>query len=191
VGCTAWLALACKGTYPASIRWSEDEDRSTTFMTRYLEEVRRSPWHRCGKINARAMEGGTQQKRKAGLERENLRTMRRNSNFGLGQELAYGTQQRIVRGATLDFYRLEERSRVSGACGRLLRSERCRSRGGLYRYIPGVLHSEGKLNQEGEQTEQSPSARPYRASRPVDPGMSGSVSVRPGYQQRFLLHRSL
>jgi len=32
VECTAWLALACKGTYPASIRWSEDEDRSTMFM---------------------------------------------------------------------------------------------------------------------------------------------------------------
>ena len=160
VGCTAWLALVCKGTYPASIRWSEDEDRSTTFMMRYLEEVRRSPWHRCGKINARAMEGGTQQKRKTSLEREDPRTMRRNTNFCLGQELAYWTQQRIVRRTTLDFYRLEERSRVSGACGRLLRSERCRSRGGLYRYIPGVLHSEGKLNQEGEQTEQSPSARP-------------------------------
>ena len=160
-------------------------------MTRYLEEIRRSPWHRCGKINARAMEGGTQQKCKTGLERENPRTMRRNTNFCLGQELAYWTQQRIVRGATLDFYRFEERSRVSGACGRLLRSERCRSRGSLYRYIPGVLHSESKLNQEGKQTEQSPSARPYRASRPVGPGMSCSVSVRPGYQQRFLLHRGL
>ena len=65
----------CKETYPACIRWSENEDRSTTFRTRYLEEVRRSPWRRCGKINARAMEGGTQQKRKAGLERENPRTM--------------------------------------------------------------------------------------------------------------------
>src|SRR4029453_4525928 len=156
-------------------------------MTRYLEEVRRSPWHRCGKINARAMEGGTRQKRKTGLERENPRTMRRNTNFCLGQELAYRTQQRIVRPATLDFYRLEDRSRVSGACGRLLRSERCRSRSGLYRYIPGVLHSEGKLNQEGKQTEQHPSARPYRASRPVGAWVSCSASVRPGYQQRFLL----
>ena len=191
MGCTAWLALACKGTYPASIRWSEDEDRSTTFMTRYLEEVRRSPWHRCGKINTRAMEGGIQQKRKTGLERENPRTMRRNTNFCLGQELAYWTQQRIVRGATLDFYRLEDRSRVSGAWGRLLRSERCRSCGGLYRYIPGVLHSESKLNQEGEQTEQSPGAIRCLAPSPIGSGVSCSVLVRPGYQQRFLLHRSL
>src|SRR5262245_40517050 len=137
------------------------------------------------------MEGGTQQKRKTSLEREDPRTMRRNTNFCLGQELAYRTQQRIVRGATLDFYRPEDRSRVSGACSRLLRSERCRSRGGLYRYIPGVLHSEGKLIQEGEQTEQVPIARPYRASCPVGPVMSCSVSVLPVYQQRFLLHRSL
>ena len=75
VECMVWLALACKGTYLPSIRWSEDEDHSTTFMTRYLEEVRRSPWHRCGQINARAMAGGTRQKRKTGLEKENPRTM--------------------------------------------------------------------------------------------------------------------
>jgi hypothetical protein len=144
----------CKGTYPASIRrWSADEDRSTTFMTRYLEEVRRSPWHRCGKINARAMAGGTQQERKAGVQKENPRTMRRNTALCLGQELAYRTQQRIVRRTTLAFYRLEDRSRVSGACGRLLRSERCGRRRCLYRYVPGVLYRKSKLDQEGEQTE--------------------------------------
>src|SRR5262245_3380265 len=159
------------------------------FMTRYLEEIRRSSWPRCGKINARAMEGGTQQKRKAGLERENPRTMRRNTNFCLGQKLAYRTQQRIVRDAPLAFDRLEERSRVSGACGRLLRSERCRSRGVLYRYIPGVLHRENKLKQEGEQAEQNPRARPYLVSNPLGSGMSCSVLRRPEYQQRFLLHR--
>src|SRR5215510_12843742 len=89
VECTAWLALACRGTYLASIRWSEDADRSTTFMTRFLEEVWRSPRHRCGKINARAMEGGTQQERKAGVQKENPKTMRRNTDLCLGQELAY------------------------------------------------------------------------------------------------------
>jgi hypothetical protein len=190
VECTAWLALVCKGTYPASIRWSEDEDRSTTFMTRYLEEVRRSPRHRCGKINARAMAGGTQQNRKAGLQKENPRTMRRNTDLCLGQELAYRTQQRIVRRAALDFYRLEDRSRVSGACGRLLRSERCGSRRCLYRHIPGVLHRKGKLDQEGEQTEQSPSAIRCLAPGPVRAWVSCAVLVRPGYQQRFLHHSS-
>ena len=184
----AWLALACKGTYPASIRWSEDEDRSTAFRTRYLEEVRRSPWHRCGKINARAMEGGTQQKRKAGLERENARTMQRNTVLSLGQKLRYRTQQRIVRRSALDGRRLEDRSRVSGACGRLLGSERCRSCRCLYRHLPGVLYSKGKLDQEGEQTEQSPSAIHWLAPGPVGTWVSCSVLVCPGYQQRFLHH---
>jgi hypothetical protein len=99
------------------------------------------------------MEGGTQQERKAGLQKENPRTMRRNTNLCLGQELAYRTQQRIVRRAALDFYRLEGRSRVSVAWGRLLRSERCGRRRCLYRYVPGVLHRKSKLDQEGEQTE--------------------------------------
>jgi hypothetical protein len=159
-------------------------------MTRYLEEVRRSPWHRCGKINARAMAGGTQQKCKAGLERENLRTMRRNTDLCLGQELAYWTQQRIVRRAALDFYRLEGRSCVSGVCGRLLRSERCGSRRGLYRHLPGVLHRKSKLDQEGEQTEPSPSAKQCFAPSPVESWVSCAVLVRPGYQQRFLHHSS-
>ena len=104
---------------------------------------------------------------KAGLEKENPRTMRRNTDLCLGQELTYRTQQRIVRRAALDGHRLEDRSRISGACGRLLRSERCRSRRGLYRYLPGVLHSKGKLDQEGEQTEQSPSAIRCLAPSPV------------------------
>src|SRR5262245_44493082 len=185
--------MACtmyKETYPASIRWSEDEDRSTMFMTRYLEEVRRSPWHRCGKINARAMEGGTQQERKAGLEKENPRTMRRNTDLCLGQELAYRTQQRIVRRTALNFYRLEGRPGVSVACGRLLRSERCSRRRCLYRYVPGVLHRKGKLDQEGEQTEQSAGAIRCLASSPVGAWMSCSVWVRPGYQQRFLHYSS-
>jgi hypothetical protein len=99
------------------------------------------------------MAGGTQQERKAGVQKENPRTMRRNTALCLGQELAYRTQQRIVRRTTLAFYRLEDRSRVSGACGRLLKSERCGRRRCLYRYVPGVLHRKSKLDQEGEQTE--------------------------------------
>ena len=143
----------CKETYPASMLESGDEDCSTTFMSQYLEEVRRSPRHRCGKINARAMEGGTQQNRTAGLQQENPRTMRRNTTLCLGQELAYRTQQRIVRRAAWDFERLEGRSRVSMACGRLLRSERCGSCRGLSRDVPGVLYRKDKLDQEGKQTE--------------------------------------
>ena len=180
----------CKGTYPASIRWSEDEDRSTTYMTRYLEEVWRSPWHRGGKINARAMAGRTQQERKAGLQKENPRTMRRNTDLCLGQELAYRTQQRIVRRTALGFYRLEGRSCASVACGRLLRRERCGSRRCLYRHLPCVYHRKGKLDQEGEQTEQSPSAIRCLAPGPVGAWVACSVSVRPGYQQRFLHHSS-
>ena len=154
-------------------------------MTRSLEEIRRSPWYRGGKINARAVEGETQQQRKAGLQKENPRPMRRNTNLCLGQELTYRTQQRIMRRAALGRYRLEDRSRVSGACGRLLRSERCRSRRCLYRYFPGVLHSKGKLDQEGEQTEQSPSAIRCLAPSHTGAWVSCSVLVRPGYQQRF------
>ena len=110
--------------------------------------------------------------------------------LSLGQELAYRTQQRIVRRAVLDFYRLEARSWVSVTCGRLLRSECDRSRRGLYRYVPGVLHRKSKLDQEGEQTEQSPSAKRCLAPSPVGACVSCSVLVRPGYQQRFLHYRS-
>ena len=104
------------------------------------------------------MEGGTQQKRKAGLEKKNSRPMRRDAALCLEQELAYRTQQRIVRRAALDSYRFDDSPGISGACGRWLHSERCGSRRRLYRHLPGVLHGKGKLHKEGEQTEQSPSA---------------------------------
>src|SRR5262249_14201399 len=94
-------ALAHKHTYSASTQWGEGDDNSTTFATRYLEEVRRCSWHRCSEINARAMTGGTWQKRKAGLAKKNRRTMRRHTDLCLGQKLTYRTQQRIMRGAAL------------------------------------------------------------------------------------------
>ncbi len=94
---TVWVALVCKNTYPASALRREDADRIATYVTRYLEEVRRRTWRRGGKINARAIEGRTQQQRKASLEKENPRTVWRNTVFGLREELADRTQQRIVR----------------------------------------------------------------------------------------------
>src|SRR5262245_33143430 len=51
--------LEAERTHLISALWDE-EDRSTTYVTRYLEEGRRSPWYRCGKINASTIEGGTQ-----------------------------------------------------------------------------------------------------------------------------------
>ncbi len=151
VACTAWLALACKDTYPPSIRWSEDEDRSTTFMTRYLEAVRRSPGHRCGKINARVMEGGTQQKRKAGLERENPRTMRRNTVLSLGEELADRAQQRIVSITARDCCHLCDGRSTSCVFEESLEGtgggHRCR----IYGYLPAMRHHQGELSHDDEQ----------------------------------------
>ena len=144
-------------THPASALWSK-EDHSTTYVTRYLEEGRRGSRDRCGKINARAMERGIQQKRQAGLEKKSSWTMRGNTDFCLEQELTYRTQQRIVRRAALDSYRFDDSPCITGACGRGLRSERCGSRRGLSRHFPGVLHGKGKLHKEGEHTEQRPSA---------------------------------
>jgi hypothetical protein len=45
------------------------------------------------------MEGGTEEKRKAGLEKDNSKAMRRNTVPGLGEHLAYRTQQGIVQPA--------------------------------------------------------------------------------------------
>ena len=48
---------------------------------------------------------------------------------GTGADIPNTAEDRERRAVGL--YRLEDRSRVAGACGRLLRSERCRSRGCL------------------------------------------------------------
>jgi hypothetical protein len=52
------------------------------------------------------MEGGTQKKRKAGLGKENLRTMQRQTILNLGEELTHRTQQRIVSIAARNYCRL-------------------------------------------------------------------------------------
>jgi hypothetical protein len=57
-------------------------------MTRYLEEVRRSPWRRDGKIKVRTMVGGNPKNRKAVLGKENPRIMRGQTVPGLREELA-------------------------------------------------------------------------------------------------------
>jgi hypothetical protein len=46
-----------------------------------------------------------------------------------------------------------------------LHGKRCGLCNRLYRYLPGVLHSKGKLHKEGEQTEQRPNAAQRLASR--------------------------
>ena len=68
----------------------------------YLEEVRRRAWHRSGMNNARTMEGGIQQNRKTSLEKDNPRTVRRDTVLGLGEKPTNRTQQRIVRRAAWD-----------------------------------------------------------------------------------------
>jgi hypothetical protein len=180
VACTAWGARACTGTSRASIPWSEDAERSTTCRARYLEEGRRSPWDRGGQINARVMTSSRQQERQAGVQQENPRTLRGHTAPCLGHELTDGTQQKIVRRTAVDGGCPVGGSRVAGACGSMGRSKRCRSGGGLYRYFPGVLHRQGKLDKECEQTEPHSSARGYLVPRPQGSWMSCSVLMHPG-----------
>jgi hypothetical protein len=175
-------ALAHKHTYSASTQWGEDDDNSTTFTMRYLEEVRRCSWHRCSEINAREMKGGTRQKRKAGLAKKNRRTMRRHTDLCLGQKLTYRTQQRIMRGAASACCRFYGSLRVSGVYGRRLRSQRYGSRRCLYRHLPGVLYSKDKLNQEGKRTEQRPSLIQCLLPGPVGAWVFCSVLAHPGEQ---------
>jgi hypothetical protein len=132
---------------PASALWREDADRITTYVTRYLEEVRRCAWHRGGMIKARAMAGGTQQNRKTSLEKGNPRTVRRNTVPGLGEELADRTQQRIVRHAAWGCGRFcDARSTcrvfLEGAGGG------CRCR--IYGHLPAVRYSKDKLSNNGK-----------------------------------------
>jgi hypothetical protein len=144
---TAWGHQCAK--IPISRKRSMERGRRSHHHVceRYLEEVRRRAWRRGGKINTRAMEGGTLQNRKASLEGKNPRTMRRNTVPGLGEKLADRTQQRIVRRAAWDccrFYDGRSTCRVflDGAGGG------CHCR--IYGHLPAVRYSKGKLSNDGE-----------------------------------------
>ena len=98
-------------------------------------------------INARAMEGGIQQKCKTRLEKRNPRTVWRDTMLGLGEELADRTQQRVMRRAAWDCRRFGDGRSTSGifldsAAGG------CRCR--IYRHLPAVRYSKGELSNDGE-----------------------------------------
>jgi hypothetical protein len=61
------------------------------------------------------MEAGTEETRTAGFEKENPSIMRRNAMLRLREELAYRTQQRIVRATAWDYGRLEDGRAVTTA----------------------------------------------------------------------------
>ncbi len=56
-----------------------------------LEERRRSTWRCGGKMKARAMEAGIEEKCVASFEKANPSIMRRNAMLRLGEELTYRT----------------------------------------------------------------------------------------------------
>ena len=121
-------------------------------MTQYLEAVRRRTWRRCGKIKARAREGGIQRQRKAGLEKENARTMRRNTVLGPRQHLAYRTQRGIVWPAAWARGCLNERRSTFWAFGKSVEGTRHGQRYRFYGHFPAMGNDKGELSNEGEQT---------------------------------------
>ena len=132
------------------------------------------------------MKGGTQKHRQAGLEKDNPRTMRRQTVPGLREELAERTQQRIVSIAAWDCRRLRDGRSTSRLCEESAGDTRYGYCPFFYRYFPAMDHNQSELRHDGEQAQQRLQAAQYCTARRPGSVAPGSISMILGDQRGFL-----